>query len=63
VIQEEPMDAEDLPIGPVEANKWLHMDVVESEKLKWMKKLPAPKTLAPGDPYPARFDFEGISGC
>lgn len=53
------MTTEDFPIEPEEAKKWLHMDVVETEKLKWMKKLPKPKPLAPGDPYPARFDFEG----
>ncbi|CAB3359660.1 Hypothetical predicted protein [Cloeon dipterum] len=52
-------DDEDLPIPVNEAHKWLHMDVVETEKLKWMKKLPQPKPLAPGDTYPARFDFQG----
>jgi hypothetical protein len=35
------------------------MDVVETEKLKWMSQLPAPKPLAPGTAYPARFHFNG----
>jgi len=30
----------DLPIKP--SRDWLHMDQVESEKLAWMKDLPAP---------------------
>jgi RNA polymerase II-associated protein 1 len=58
-VKEEPMLVEDFPIGPEDAKKWLHMDVVETEKLKWMKKLPKPKPVTTGDPYPARFDFEG----
>ncbi|XP_059481416.1 RNA polymerase II-associated protein 1 [Neocloeon triangulifer] len=59
MLEDQPIPEEDLPIPIEEAKKWLHMDVVENEKLKWMKKLPAPKPLAPGDPHPARFDFEG----
>lgn len=43
-----------------EANKWLHMDVIEHEKLQWIGDIP-PAPLAPPDdtPYSARFDFQG----
>ena len=34
-------DEEDLPVKP--SKDWVHMDVVENEKLAWMKKLPPPK--------------------
>ena len=51
-----------LPINPNEAKQWLHMNVVEKEKLEWMKELP-PLKKAPGpdEPYAARFDFQGLS--
>ncbi|XP_019647919.1 PREDICTED: RNA polymerase II-associated protein 1-like [Branchiostoma belcheri] len=47
---------EQVPIQP--SKDWLNMDVVEHEKLEWMKDLPAPK---PGDNKGkvARFDLEG----
>lgn len=50
-----------LPINPNEAKQWLHMDVIEKDKLEWMKNLP-PMNKNPGldEPYAARFDFQGI---
>ncbi|XP_066280057.1 RNA polymerase II-associated protein 1-like [Branchiostoma lanceolatum] len=48
---------------PIQSSKdWLNMDVVEHEKLEWMKDLPAPK---PGDNKGkvARFDLEGQLMC
>lgn len=50
----------DLPIKSEEANKWLHMDVVERDKLKWIGDLPSPPSLPANTPYSARFDFQGI---
>ncbi|XP_063233846.1 RNA polymerase II-associated protein 1 isoform X2 [Bacillus rossius redtenbacheri] len=43
-----------------EANRWLHMDVVEEEKLRWMTDLPPAPPVPPDQPYSARFDFEGL---
>lgn len=40
-------------------NKYPHMDVVEPEKLQWMKDVPPVKPLEKGCPYNARFSFEG----
>lgn len=49
-----------LPIDPNEAKQWLHMNVVEKEKLEWMKELPPVKNApGPEEPYAARFDFQG----
>ncbi|XP_078594205.1 RNA polymerase II-associated protein 1-like isoform X3 [Branchiostoma floridae x Branchiostoma japonicum] len=48
---------------PIQSSKdWLNMDIVEHEKLEWMKDLPAPK---PGDNKGkvARFDLEGQLMC
>ncbi|KAF4524938.1 hypothetical protein B566_EDAN013901 [Ephemera danica] len=56
------MESEELtgiPIEPAEAKKWLHMDVVETEKLRWMTQLPKPKPVAAGQAYAARFNFDG----
>lgn len=53
-----------LPINPDEAKQWLHMNVVEKEKLEWMKDLPpARKAPGPDEPYAARFDFQGMIIC
>lgn len=50
-----------LPINPNEAKQWLHMDVVEKDKLEWMKELPpVRKDPGPEEPYAARFDFQGL---
>lgn len=32
---------EDLPVKP--HKKWVHMNVLEAEKLEWMKDLPTPR--------------------
>jgi len=49
----------DLAMKSNEANKWLHMDVVEHEKLQWIGDIP-PAPSAPTDTtYSARFDFQG----
>ncbi|KAJ9578261.1 hypothetical protein L9F63_005531, partial [Diploptera punctata] len=50
----------DLPIKSEEANKWLHMDVLEKDKLKWIGDLPVPPPLPENTPYSARFDFQGM---
>ena len=49
-----------LPITSEEANKWLHMEVVEKDKLKWIGDLPSPPPLPANTPYSARFDFQGM---
>ncbi|XP_050696008.1 RNA polymerase II-associated protein 1-like [Eriocheir sinensis] len=56
--EETPMPAE-LPISPEEARKWLHMDKVELDKLKWMTDMPPPKPLKDTEGFVARFNFEG----
>nr|CAD7433477.1 unnamed protein product [Timema monikensis] len=43
-----------------QANRWLHMDMIEQEKLAWTADLPEPKPLPPDQPYGARFDFQGV---
>ncbi|XP_046616929.1 RNA polymerase II-associated protein 1 isoform X1 [Neodiprion virginianus] len=48
-------------IQQVEEKGWLHMDRIESEKLKWMEEMPATSnTTQPEEPYNARFDFNGM---
>ncbi|CAH1115181.1 unnamed protein product [Psylliodes chrysocephalus] len=39
------------------ADRWLNFDVVEANKLAWMKNIDIPKMKA--DKFEARFDFEG----
>jgi hypothetical protein len=51
--------AVNLPIRFGEANKWLHMDIVEREKLQWIGNIPAAPPAPPDTPYSARFDFQG----
>jgi hypothetical protein len=51
--------AVDLPIMSSEANKWLHMDVTEHEKLQWIGDIPPAAPAPPDTPYSARFDFQG----
>lgn len=58
---EDPMDVkeETLPIKPSDAKKWVHMDIIEKEKLAWMGDLPSPKLADPKTGFIARFDFKG----
>ena len=49
----------DLAIKSIEANKWLHMDVVEHEKLQWIGDIPSAPPCPPDTAYSARFDFQG----
>jgi hypothetical protein len=52
--------AVDLAVKSIEANRWLHMDVIEHEKLQWIGDIcPAPPA-PPDAPYSARFDFQGM---
>ncbi|KAG0437528.1 hypothetical protein HPB47_017400, partial [Ixodes persulcatus] len=54
------LDESELPIRPSEAaQRWLHMDQVEEEKLEWMTMLPPAKEPDSKDPIVGRFDFEG----
>lgn len=40
---------------------WLNFDVIEPEKLEWMRDLPKNMpTLKPGEQYEARFDWKGV---
>lgn len=48
-----------IPLVSELSNKWLHMDVVEIEKLKWTAKISDPPPIPTDKPYSARFDFEG----
>lgn len=49
-----------VPLVSESSNKWLHMDVVEVEKLKWMSEIPEPPPLPSDKAYAARFDFQGM---
>jgi hypothetical protein len=49
----------DLPIKSSEANMWMHMDIVEHEKLQWVGNIPPAPQAPPDTPYSARFDFQG----
>jgi hypothetical protein len=51
--------AADLPNKSSEANTWLHMDIVEHEKLHWIGNIPPAHPIPPDTPYSARFDFQG----
>jgi len=51
--------AADLAVKSSESNKWLHMDVIEHEKLKWIGDIPPAAPVPPDTPYSARFDFQG----
>jgi hypothetical protein len=48
-----------LAIQSSEANSWLHMDVVEHEKLQWIGDIPPAPPAPPDSLYSARFDFQG----
>ncbi|XP_063846587.1 RNA polymerase II-associated protein 1-like isoform X1 [Scylla paramamosain] len=59
VKMEENTTLSDLPITPQEAEKWVHMDKVEMEKLQWMTSMPPPKPLKDNEGFVARFNFKG----
>ncbi|XP_043929765.1 RNA polymerase II-associated protein 1 isoform X2 [Protopterus annectens] len=48
---------DELPVKP--QKEWLHMDVVEYEKIEWMKDLPPPKKKKTRKGMQARFSFSG----
>ncbi|XP_012252141.2 RNA polymerase II-associated protein 1 [Athalia rosae] len=48
-------------IQQVEQKGWVHMDTIESDKLKWMEDVPVTtNNSSPEQPYNARFDFNGM---
>lgn len=54
----------DLPelefLNTEDAAKWLNFDVIELDKLEWMKNIPQNvQKLKPGEKYEARFDWSG----
>ncbi|XP_069773253.1 RNA polymerase II-associated protein 1 [Narcine bancroftii] len=57
----DPMDQEttepDIPLRPEKG--WVHMDVLECEKLEWMKDLPKPRRRKTNKEMQARFSFHG----
>ncbi|CAD7002728.1 unnamed protein product [Ceratitis capitata] len=66
----EPMDVTDVLtpsnaafeiIQQSEAENWVHFDVVETDKLKWMRDVDeSAKELKPGEKFEARFDWKGV---
>lgn len=43
------------------AEKWIHFDVVEKDKLEWMRDIPMQASkLKPGVKFEARFDWKGV---
>lgn len=43
------------------AEKWIHFDVVEKDKLEWMRDIPMQASkLKPGEKFEARFDWKGV---
>lgn len=43
------------------SKNWLHFDVIEPDKLEWMRDLPKNMPdLKPGEQYEARFDWKGV---
>ncbi|KAM7358732.1 RNA polymerase II-associated protein 1 [Cochliomyia hominivorax] len=43
------------------AEKWIHFDVVEKDKLEWMRDIPMQaRKLKPGEKFEARFDWKGV---
>lgn len=45
-------------IHEMKNSKWLHMNHMEKEKVRWMASLPPLKEI-PGESFQARFDFQG----
>lgn len=66
-IDESPCQTMETDLSSIEllshpnVHTWPHFDVVESEKLEWMKDIAnnLPK-LKPGQSYEARFDWKGV---
>ncbi|XP_013115843.2 RNA polymerase II-associated protein 1 isoform X1 [Stomoxys calcitrans] len=43
------------------AEQWIHFDVVEKDKLEWMRDIPLQASkLKPGEKFEARFDWKGV---
>lgn len=43
------------------SNNWLNFDIIETEKLEWMRDLPSNMPeLKAGETYEARFDWKGV---
>lgn len=61
-MTEAPSQTPDLEVLKSDASKqWLHFDVIETDKLEWMRDLPATMPeLKPGQAYEARFDWKGV---
>lgn len=61
-MSEAPRPAPELDVLKSDASKnWLHFDVIETDKLEWMRDLPATMPeLKPGESYEARFDWKGV---
>lgn len=61
-MTEAPNQAPELDVLQGDASKsWLHFDVIETDKLEWMRDLPASMPeLKPGQTYEARFDWKGV---
>ncbi|XP_062908767.1 RNA polymerase II-associated protein 1 [Mobula hypostoma] len=59
--KDDPMNEEitepDIPLKPEKG--WVHMDVLEYEKLEWMKDLPKPRRRKTNKEMQARFNFHG----
>ncbi|KAJ8045598.1 RNA polymerase II-associated protein 1 [Holothuria leucospilota] len=60
VVETDKTDADDEVVQvPVKVSKeWVHMDKIETDKLKWMKDLPKP-SAEDSEGAQARFDFSG----
>ncbi|XP_050335533.1 RNA polymerase II-associated protein 1 [Bactrocera neohumeralis] len=44
-----------------EAENWVHFDVVETDKLKWMRDIgESTANVKPGEQFEARFDWKGV---
>lgn len=61
-MSEKPIQVPELDVLKSDASKsWLHFDVIETEKLEWMRDLPVTMPeLKPGQSYEARFDWKGV---
>lgn len=43
-----------------ETENWIHFDVVEADKLKWMSDIEYTANVKPGEQFEARFDWKGV---